>query len=232
MTLYGFDLGSRTAKLFNSENGMISVIDSHKWSELVPRKGEVVSTGYFRKKAPNIFNLTEITAAVYGVSHLLDKNVDVILDIGGQDTKVIDTRTNEFRMNDRCSAGTGTFLEFMAGYMGLKIEELEKFHFKGKKEAEINSTCSVFAHSEAISKLVEGYSKEEVVRGLHFAFARKISQMVPDDFDTIALIGGAVKNKGVVDGFKKFLEGEIIVPDNPQIVNAVGAVQYYLARVL
>ncbi|MFV2041481.1 MAG: acyl-CoA dehydratase activase, partial [Candidatus Hydrothermarchaeales archaeon] len=166
----------------------------------------------------------------YGVSYLLDLEVDVILDIGGQDTKVIDTTTNEFRMNDRCSAGTGTFLEFIAGYLGLTLAEMGRLHFQAKSGAEINSTCSVFAHTEAISRLVEGHSKAEVVKGIHLAFARKIAQMMPPDSYTIALIGGTAKNPGVVDAFSKVLEAKIIVPENPQIVNAVGAVQYFMQK--
>jgi predicted CoA-substrate-specific enzyme activase len=230
MTIYGFDVGSRTAKRFDLETGEVAIIDSHRWREVVPEDGEIVSTGYFRKQVPNIFNVTEITAAIYGTSYLLNEEADVILDIGGQDTKVIDTTTNEFKMNDRCSAGTGTFLEFMADYFGINLSEMGKYHFLTEKAADINSTCSVFAHTEAISRLVEGNSKEEVIRGIHLAFARKISQMLPLDCATIVLIGGAAKNPGVVDAFDKVLEKEIIVPDEPQIVNAVGAVQYYLQK--
>jgi len=230
MTLYGFDVGSRTAKRFNSENGEVLITDSHDWKELLPDDGDVVSTGYFRKEVPNIFNLTEITAAIYGVAYLLNTEVDVILDIGGQDTKVIDTTTNEFRMNDKCSAGTGTFLEFIADYLGLELEEMGKYHFQANKTAKINSTCSVFAHTETISKLVEGYSKEEVVKGIHFAFAKRISQMIPKDSYSIALIGGAAKNPGVVDALNNVLEGDLMIPENPQIVNAIGAVQYYISK--
>jgi predicted CoA-substrate-specific enzyme activase len=232
MTLFGFDVGSRTAKCFNSETGGVNVVDSHKWREIVPSDGEFVSTGYFRKEVPNIFNLTEITSAIYGTSYILDNDADVILDIGGQDTKVIDTTTNEFRMNDRCSAGTGTFLEFMANYFDLNLEEMGRLHFRAREAAEINSTCSVFAHSEAISRLVEGYSKAEVIKGIHFAFVKKISQMIPKDTYTIALIGGAAKNPGVIDAFAKLLNKEILVPKDPQIVNAIGAVQYYIQREL
>ncbi len=230
MVLYGFDVGSRAAKCFNSETGEVEIADSHDWRDILPEDSEIISTGYFRREVPNIFNLTEITAAIYGVSYLLDLEVDVILDIGGQDTKVIDTMTNEFRMNDRCSAGTGTFLEFIAGYLGLTLAEMGRLHFQAKSGAEINSTCSVFAHTEAISRLVEGHSKAEVVKGIHLAFARKIAQMMPPDSYTIALIGGTAKNPGVVDAFSNVLEAKIIVPENPQIVNAVGAVQYFMQK--
>ncbi|RMF91801.1 MAG: hypothetical protein D6733_00125 [Methanobacteriota archaeon] len=229
MRLYGFDVGSRTAKSYSHETGETVVADSHRWREILP-EGRVVSTGYFRKKVPSLLKVTEITAAIYGTRHILGRDVDVILDIGGQDTKVIDTRTNEFTMNDRCSAGTGTFLEFMAGYLGIELVEMGECHFAVERAAPINSTCSVFAQSEAISRLVEGYSKEEVVRGIHLAFARKIGDMVPEDAKTLALIGGTAKNRGVVDALKEHLKIKVYVPDDPQTVNAVGAAQYYLRK--
>jgi predicted CoA-substrate-specific enzyme activase len=232
MTLYGLDVGSRTAKCFNRETGETQVADSHKWRDILPEYGEIISTGYFRKNVPHIFNVTEITAAIYGTSYLLNKEVDVILDIGGQDTKVIDVLTNDFRMNDRCSAGTGTFLEFMADYFDINLSEMGNYHFRAKKSAGINSTCSVFAHTEAISRLVEGYSTEEVICGIHHAFASRISQMIPEDSYVIALIGGAAKNPGVVDALITELDGEVVVPKNPQIVNAIGAVQYFIERKL
>ncbi len=232
MTLCGFDVGSRAAKCYNSETGEVAVVDSHDWRDILPKDDDIISTGYFRKNVPNRHNVTEITAAIYGVRYLLDDEVDIILDIGGQDTKVIDTLNNDFRMNDRCSAGTGTFLEFMAGYLGISLSEMGEAHFTARRASKINSTCSVFAHTEVISNLVEGYSKDEVVRGLHLAFARKISQMIPEDGYTIALIGGTAKNPGVVDAFSEVLEKEIVVPEDPQIVNAVGAVQYYVQRML
>ncbi len=230
MTLYGFDVGSRTAKCFNSETCRVEIADSHRWREILPKDGEIISTGYFRKQVPNTYNVTEITAAAYGSRYLLNKEVDAVLDIGGQDTKFIDLTTNEFKMNDRCSAGTGMFFEFMAEYLGIKLEDMGRIHFKAEREAQINATCSVFAHTESISKLVEGYTKEEVVRGINMAFARRISGMVPDDIYTVALIGGAAKNQGVVDALISVLDCEIIVPEDPQTVNAVGALQYYIQR--
>ena len=235
--LIGIDVGSSSAKGIYYSNGAYTwkVVDTHNWRELLAEKGKsdtVIATGYFRKKIPCDETVTEITSAVYGVKHFLKAEIEVIADIGGQDIKVIDLRSNDFRMNDKCSAGTGAFLELAAKYFDLKVEELERYHFQAEKYAEINSTCSVFALSEIVSKLVEGFSKAEIIKGVHFAFARRIAQLIPSDAERIALIGGTVKNRGVVDALEKVLNKTAYVPVEPQIVNAVGAVKYYLAKEL
>ncbi len=233
--LIGIDIGSISAKAAYHSDGKYTwkVVDTHDWRDLLKgrKKGDVVvATGYFRKKIPCDESVTEITSAVYGIGHLIKNEVEVIADIGGQDTKVIDLRTNDFRMNDKCSSGTGAFLELIAKYFDLRVEDLEKYHFRAKKIVEINSTCSVFALSEVVSRLVEGSSREEVIRGVHFAFANRIAQLIPCDAKKIALIGGTVKNRGVVDALERVLKVATFVPEEPQIVNAIGAVEYYRAK--
>ncbi len=228
--IIGLDVGSRAAKAaYYTDNYEYRIVSSHSWQDLIKEEGIIVSTGYFRKKVPHDLNVTEITTAIYGVRHFIKENIDAIVDIGGQDTKVIDLRRNDFRMNDKCSSGTGTFLEYIANYFALDVSELENLHFKAKTRANINSTCSVFAQSEVVSRLVEGYSKEEIIKGIHHAFARRISQMLPREAKVIALIGGTAKNRGVVDAFEKELGVKVLVPQEPQVVNAVGAVEYYLS---
>jgi len=231
--LIGLDVGSRAAKAaYRLEDGYeYRVVSSHSWEDLLRgREGVVISTGYFRKRVPHDFNVTEITTAIYGVRHFIRRRVDVIVDIGGQDMKVIDVERNDFVMNDKCSAGTGAFLEYIASYFALDVAELARLHRSARCAAPINSTCSVFAQSEVVSRLVEGYTKEEVIRGIHYAFARKIARMVPRHARSVALIGGTAKNAGVVEALSEVLGVRVHVPGEPQVVNAVGAVEYYLAR--
>ena len=231
--LIGLDVGSRAAKAayFAGDGYEYRIVSSQSWEDLLrEREGVVISTGYFRKRVPHDFNVTEITTAIYGVRHFVKRRVDVIVDIGGQDTKVIDVARNDFRMNDKCSAGTGTFLEYIASYFALDVAELAELHRLAKCAAPINSTCSVFAQSEVVSRLVEGYTKEEVIKGVHQAFARRIAMMVPKHARSIAVIGGTAKNAGVVEALGRELGVRVLVPAEPQVVNAVGAVEYYLAR--
>ncbi len=230
----GLDLGSTAAKMVVMDNGKVTekyVVPSHKWKELldkIPPVCSTYSTGYFRSSVVAKRSCTEITAAMYGAEHLLDgKTMDVLIDVGGQDTKVIDNRKTDFKLNDKCSAGTGAFLEFIAQYLGVKVEDLGTLHHKAAGgSVNINSTCSVFALSEIVSHLVEEQELEVVIAGVHHAFASKISRMIPDDVESVGLLGGPALNSGVVDALEQVLDCEVAVVEPPQFVNAVGAVIY------
>ncbi|MCX9082796.1 MAG: acyl-CoA dehydratase activase [Candidatus Methanoperedens sp.] len=227
--MIGLDVGSTTAKKVSIEDGEIKyqITGTHNWKDLITGidGNDIISTGYFRNSVPHCASVTEITAAIYGVRYYFP-DVDVIVDIGGQDTKVIDVKKNNFIINDKCSAGTGAFLEFVANYFKIELKELGSFHSRAKRIPAINNTCAVFALSEMISQLVAGFTPEEVIAGMHYAFARRISFMIPGA-RTLVLIGGTVKNKGMLSALEDILQTEIQVPDEPQIVNALGALKYY-----
>lgn len=227
--MIGLDVGSTAAKIVWIESGDIKfrITSTHNWNELVEglNADEIISTGYFRNSVPHFASLTELTAAIYGVRHYFH-DAQVIVDIGGQDTKVIDVRNNNFILNDKCSAGTGAFLEFVANYFKMDLHELGSMHANAKRIPDINNTCGVFALSEMISLLVGGYSKEEVIAGMHYAFARRISHMIPKT-QQVVLIGGTVKNEGMADALKDVLNIDVLIPDEPQIINALGALKYY-----
>jgi len=226
----GLDVGSTTAKIALLDNGKVrssKVIPSHRWKELINTgmdEKSIISTGYFRKKVPHTAAITEITAASFGVRYHFPE-AQVIVDIGGQDTKVIDLRNNRFLINDKCSAGTGAFLELAAHYFSIPVESLGRLHTQALRSAQINNTCGVFAISEMISQLVAGYTMEEVIYGIHEAFARRIAQMVPDA-EQIVLIGGTVLNTGIVDAMGTILNTDIVVAPSPQMINALGAALY------
>ena len=185
--MIGLDVGSTTAKKVSIEDGEIKyqITGTHNWKDLVTGidGNDIISTGYFRNLVPHRASVTEITAAIYGVRHYFP-DADVIVDIGGQDTKVIDVKKNNFIINDKCSAGTGAFLEFVANYFKIELKELGSFHSRAKRIPAINNTCGVFALSEMISQLVAGYTQEEVIAGMHYAFARRISFMIPEAQNT------------------------------------------------
>lgn len=227
--MIGLDVGSTAAKKVSIEDGKIKyqITGTHNWKDLITGidDNDIISTGYFRNSVPHRTCVTEITAAIYGVRHYFP-DADVIVDIGGQDTKVIDVKKNNFIINDKCSAGTGAFLEFVANYFKIELKELGSFHSRARRIPEINNTCAVFALSEMISQLVAGFTQEEVIAGMHYAFARRISFMIPGA-RTLVLIGGTVKNKGMLSALEDILQTEILVPDEPQIVNALGALKYY-----
>jgi predicted CoA-substrate-specific enzyme activase len=223
----GIDAGSTAAKLVRWDGRRIlasNVVEARDWPRLMalvkPRE-VVCSTGYFRKNVAHDITLTEISAARLGVARFFP-DAEVIIDIGGQDTKVIDLRDLTLQMNDKCSAGTGAFLEQAARYLGVTVEGLAALAAKARKIVDINSTCSVFALSEMISSLEKGAKKEDVAAGLHRAFARKIAELVPDAKRIVA-IGGVAKNRSMISALSGQLGVGLKVPKKPQLINALGA---------
>ncbi|MFN3384366.1 MAG: acyl-CoA dehydratase activase [Archaeoglobaceae archaeon] len=188
----------------------------------------VFSTGYGRSRVEFADKaVTEITCHAVGASFLVP-SVRTVIDIGGQDSKVIAVENGkviEFVMNDKCSAGTGRFLEVMANALHLKLEELGSIAMKAEKKIMISSTCTVFAESEVISYLSSGEKIEEIVAGICDAIASRIVAMatrvgVKED---VVLTGGVAKNLGVKKAIEEKLGTLVKVPEEPQIVGALGA---------
>jgi predicted CoA-substrate-specific enzyme activase len=243
ITGVGLDLGSTTAKFVRLEAGKVvkkDISPSFRWKEFVDENlgdpnEDIYSTGYFRRSVAHKVAVTEITAAKKGVAFLMpDDDIDVILDIGGQDTKVIEIKTNRFILNDKCSAGTGAFLEFTAKYFNIPLEELNVLHKQATRPVRINNTCGVFAITEMISHLVNGAERADVIAGMHLAWAMRIAQLLPEELETLAIIGGGARNTGVCDCLKEELavscgkKINVLIPGDPDLVNAVGAVIYGL----
>ena len=228
MIRYGVDVGSTTAKIVTLTPELrYRITETRAWETLLEGipSHEIASTGYFRHKIPHRVAATEITTAIYGVREYIS-DPEVIVDIGGQDTKVIDVQRNNFIVNDKCSAGTGAFLEFIAHHFGLRVTDLSEIHEKATRTIKINHTCSVFALSEVVSHLVDGCTVEDLIASIHQAFAERIAQMIPDDAGEIVLIGGTAQNRGIIRALEEILGERIYTPPNPQIINALGALRY------
>ncbi|MBT3301291.1 MAG: CoA activase [Bacteroidetes bacterium] len=193
----------------------------------------VVSTGYGRKLFPTADeNISEITANATGSKHSF-KNQSVlrsIINIGGQDSKVIVLDANgyvkNFVMNDKCAAGTGRFLEMAARNLEVDIDDLGELHFANKKPPlAVNSTCAVFAESEIISLLAAGHGKEEIASGIHYSIARRIARLASRAGidDAVLFDGGTALNKGMHAALEDELMRDIFIPEHPQITTAIGA---------
>jgi len=189
----------------------------------------IVSTGYGRRNVTEANKVvTEISCHAMGI-HIFFPNVRTVIDIGGQDSKVI--RVSErgyaetFHMNDKCAAGTGRFLEVMAHAMGISSGELGLLALNAKKVEPISSICTVFAESEVISKIAEGKPKENIIAGIHQAIGERLMGMVATIGikKPIALTGGVAKNQCILDVLSKRLGVNIFRPFEPQIVGALGA---------
>jgi predicted CoA-substrate-specific enzyme activase len=217
--------GSNVVKV--AEDTLTAALDKAELSR--DHLAAVVSTGYGRAKVPLASkSITEITCDAKGTRHLFP-GTRMVIDIGGQDCKVIsldqEGRVIDFVMNDKCAAGTGRFLEVMAQALEIDLEQLGTASLKHKKSVVISSMCTVFAESEVISLIAEGYPKEDILNGLHQAIASRVSAMVQSLHveNSITLGGGVAKNAGVVQALEQNLKVKMRVPPEPQIIAALGA---------
>jgi predicted CoA-substrate-specific enzyme activase len=197
----------------------------------------VVSTGSGRE----IFdladeNVTEITCIAHGTQFVCPR-CRTVIDIGGQDTKVI--RIDEaghvlsFDMNDKCAAGTGRFLEVMAGALEVGLEKMGERSLASHNVVEISSVCTVFAESEVISLLSEGEAVEDILRAVHSAVAdRTLTLLERIGLEReIAMTGGVAKNVGVVRALEEKIGLSLQIHREPQIVGALGAALIGAARI-
>ncbi len=240
MITAGIDIGSRTTKLVLM-NGSKIIEYQIRETGIEPLKtakqmlegkkfDAIVSTGYGRYLVKNQFDsnvITEITAYAKGAGFLFP-DCRTVIDIGGQDTKVIkinNSKVEDFEMNDRCAAGTGKFLEVMAHTMGYKIEEFGDIALQAERSVSVSSMCTVFAESEVISLLSKGEKPKNIALGLHEAIVNRLLPMLSriGYEDKIVFAGGVAKNKCILKILNKKLGREIIVPEEPQIIGAIGA---------
>lgn len=196
--------------------------------------GYIVTTGYGRTLVSfGDRNVTEISCHAYG-AHYLNPEVRTVIDIGGQDSKVIAIdgggRVVSFNMNDKCAAGTGRFLEVMCRALGVALEDMGELSLKSQNPAHVSSLCTVFAESEIISLAAQGYPKVDIIAGIHEAIGRRIFSLLKSVSirPRVMMSGGVAKNKGVVKVLERLLGTEIFIPPEPQIVGALGAALFAL----
>ncbi|MEA2108897.1 MAG: acyl-CoA dehydratase activase [Pseudomonadota bacterium] len=244
MRCAGIDLGSRTIEVVIVEDGQL-VASRQAETGFEPVKqaenllaGEhcdyLLATGYGRHlfettHGADSQTVTEIKAVAAGCRALLP-DVDVILDIGGQDSKVIalnpEGRVRKFEMNDRCAAGTGKFLELTAMSLGFPLDRFGQEALKARKDIQINSMCAVFAESEVTSMVGRGENRLDIAFGLHRSIANRAVSMLKRfslSGATIGFVGGVAWNPCVCRLLEEQLKTTVLVPENPQMVGAYGA---------
>ena len=193
-----------------------------------PETYPCVATGYGRVAVPYAGkSVTEITCHARGAVHLFP-GTGVVLDIGGQDSKVISTAPDgsvqDFLMNDKCAAGTGRFLQVLSGILGMELAELGEAAGRGKPAA-ISSMCAVFAETEIIGLLARGTPPADIAAGVFRSIARRMRGLAA----RIPLRGECTFTGGLATSpsFSRLLSEELGVPVNvpeyPQLVGAIGA---------
>jgi predicted CoA-substrate-specific enzyme activase len=155
-----------------------------------------------------------------------------IIDIGGQDNKIIklasDGRRSSFKMNRKCAAGTGAFLEEMAMRLDIPIENMNELAKKSTEMVELGSYCTVFSATEVLEKIRQGKKVSDIVRGLFLSVIKRIMEM--DSFtEKVVMTGGVVAHNPFMVGMvEKIIGRKVLVPEQPQLTGAIGAALYAL----
>jgi (R)-2-hydroxyacyl-CoA dehydratese activating ATPase len=249
MFVAGIDIGSLTAKAVILDDGghvvgqaitltgAFSQKAGENAFEMALAKAEIgasdikyiLATGYGRKNIPFAnAEMTEISCHARG-AHRLFPEVRTIIDIGGQDSKVIAVNENglptNFIMNDKCAAGCGRFLEVMARALETELDKMGELSLLSRKAVQISSMCTVFAESEVVSAVANKVERNDIISGIHHAIAKRVTIMIDHVglSERVMMSGGVAKNIGVVRALETQLGTRIFVPEEPQMVGALGA---------
>jgi predicted CoA-substrate-specific enzyme activase len=243
----GIDIGASTTKaIILDENHQVlghSVVNSgasfEKAADLAfsqarqiakldnAEKCVVTSTGYGRRNVPYADDTrTEISCHAAGSFHHFP-SAQTLIDIGGQDNKVImidDTgKRISFKMNRKCAAGTGAFLEEMANRLKIEMKQLNELALCATHHIEIGSYCTVFTGTEILARIREGASVEDIVKGVFTSVIKRIEEMASMN-GKIVMTGGVVAhNPFIVEMFEERIGIKIDVPPLPQLTGALGA---------
>lgn len=250
MNYVGIDIGSTASKVSVIGDKKINFVTPTGWSskevandiknrllekgvDVASDKTRVTATGYGRISVDFAdFVITEITCHARGARALSGLDNLAVIDVGGQDTKAIlieDKLVSEFQMNDKCSAGTGKFIEVMANKLGLTIAELFDLAQKGEAIS-ISSMCTVFAETEITSYVGEGRKKEDIAAGIVNSVAQKVSQMYNKigDSDKVILTGGLSQVPFFAEILSQTIGKEVINVKNGQFAGSIGGA--YLSK--
>lgn len=240
MITAGLDVGSRTTKIvtFNGELLHSALVPTgvkpmERCLELLRdvRFEKLTVTGYGRHLVAEGLHagiVSEISAAAAGAVHLYP-DCGTVIDIGGQDSKVIQLSdkggVQKFEMNDRCAAGTGKFLEVMANTLEVPVGRFGNLALSATKDVRLNSLCTVFAESEVVSLIARGADVNAIALALHRAVATRTAGMVRRVGlkGRVVFTGGVAQNPCMVKLLSEELGVPLTVPERPQMVVALGA---------
>jgi benzoyl-CoA reductase subunit D len=248
MITAGVDVGAKTITLVILENqamiGQSLVMAGYDvqaslkkaWEKALAKAGipmervdRIMATGAGRNEVTEAHErVTEVSAAARG-AFTLDDSVRTVIDVGAEEGRAIKIdgsgRVLDFAVNEKCAAGSGAFTEAMARALEVKVEDLGPLSLKSTKAVAMNAQCAVFAESELVSLVHAKTPKPDIARAIHDAIADRIVSMVrrvgPEK--EIMLIGGLARNVGFVDSLKRELKTEVLVPEDPEFVSALGA---------
>ena len=186
----------------------------------------VTGSGRNLIKDANLYT-TDVTADAAGVNYI-DKSIKTLIDIGGEEARAV--KVNEegkvinFAVNDKCAAGAGAFTEAMARALELSLEDFAEYSLRSTQKIPINAQCVIFAESEVVSLISDEIAREDICRAVHDGIAERIISMSKrvGIEEKVALIGGAVLNKGLTKSIKDGLGTDASVLPDPMFVSAMG----------
>ncbi|UCC44261.1 MAG: CoA activase [Candidatus Zixiibacteriota bacterium] len=248
MLTAGIDMGSKFIKTLVLKDGMVlgkAIVptgfepsaSASKCLEQAASEAEVdissidhiTSTGAGRKAASEAnTDITDVGAAAKGVAELIPE-ARTVIDVGAEDGRGIKTEADgkvvDFAVNEKCAAGAGAFAEAMSRALEVTLEEFGNLSLKSDKTIPMNAQCAVFAESEVVSLVHAKTPKEDIARAVHDAIASRVVSMVRrvGINESVALVGGLSHNPGFVDAINRGLETQVVIPDNPEFVGALGA---------
>jgi len=247
--LIGLDLGSRSVKIVQMNSDEITesrIYDTIAFYRNYGTNGtgklkinlvelgfdsqdSLVATGYGKitVQVDGALHLPEMQAHVKGAVYQTGLSDFTLLDIGGQDTKVVKVRAGrmvDFMTNDRCAASSGRYLENMASILDLTVDELSSYV---ESPVELNSTCAIFGETEIIGKIVEGCSLSSLAAGVNYTLYRRCASMLDNLIsDVIVLAGGVAKNDALIKIIARETGREILRLGQPQFNGAIGCCRY------
>ena len=247
MITAGIDIGGKDVKVLLLKDGEILAKDkaaggfeqgkvTEELLEKVIEKAGITKTdikstgvtGSGKKYAPpHEAEITEIGAASKGASFLFP-SARTVIDCGAEDARAINCENSvakDFVTNDKCAAGAGAFTESMARALDVTLEDFGKIALTSKETVPINAQCAVFAESEVVSLINSKVAKEDISRAVNDALAERVTSLVKrmGVKEDVAVVGGLAKNVGFIDALKRGFKVDILVPEEPEYVGALGA---------
>jgi len=221
MILGGFDQKASAEKVFNEtlqKAGLSRDNIEH-----------VVATGAGKDVAPYANGEISMMGADALGGAFLFPSARTVIDVGAEEGRAVkcdeEGKMLDFVINERCAAGAGTFVEAMSRALEVKLEEMGPLALKAEKAVPMNAQCTIFAESEVVSLIHAKTPKADISRAIHDAIADRIASMtrrlgVQRD---VVLVGGVAKNPGFIESLKRALGVDLLVPDEPEFVGALGA---------
>lgn len=248
MMTAGIDMGAKTIKVVILNDGQVVAksivlggLDTKQAAEQAFAEAlksanlsfneieHITATGAGKREAPLAYDeVTDVGADAKGATFLFP-DARTVIDVGAEEGRGIrcdgSGRVIDFVVNEKCAAGAGAFTEAMARALELKLEEMGELSLQATKTVPMNAQCTVFAESEVVSLVHAKTPKADIARAVHDAIASRIISMVRrvGIEREVVLIGGMAKNIGFVDSLKRGLEMNLLVPEEPEFVGALGA---------